>query len=201
MAVLQPSAWACAGGTTLLLVLAPFTVTPEESADTLAGVAIKCPYLPAGLHEIPLCAGEAATCVGTPGNDLILGTDGDDVIVAGAGDDVVLADEGDDTVCAGPGNDAVHGAAGNDFLYGDEGTDWLFGARGTDVLDGGPGDGDVLMGGPGLDGGAGTHDYCLQQRELAEVNADSCEIIYPPLGYSHDESEIGPGIFMRFCCP
>ncbi|MEJ2310469.1 MAG: calcium-binding protein [Gammaproteobacteria bacterium] len=175
------------------------TITPISSNAQEASVrAIKCPYIPNTSRDpIPTCQGIVATCVGTEGNELIWGSDDDDIIVALGGDDVIHADAGDDLVCAGPGNDAVHGGLGADTIYGEEGVDWLFGAKGNDSLFGGPGDGDVLWGGPDtdfLDGGDGTGDFCLQQRDLARVKEDTCELVYPPSGYTHDEEyEIPPG--------
>ena len=172
-------------------------VTVERFPDyNPAHTVIKCPYLPAGLKEIPLCGGRPATCVGTIGADLILGTDEPDVIVAGHGNDVVHGDAGDDVICGGPGNDSLMGARGLDRLFGDEGDDWLFGAPGDDELDGGEGDHDVLWGGPGfdkLDGGPGAFDVCLLQRELGEFVVDGCNTVYPPPGYVHDE-EPDPGV-------
>ena len=173
-------------------------LVPAQEVTGFVGVTIKCPYIPEGLEEIPTCGGKVATCVGTGGHDLILGTDHDDVIVAGPGNDVIHTDAGDDVACGGPGNDSIHGATGMDILYGDEGDDFLFGAREQDTLYGGPGDFDVLWGGPGndiLDGGDGGRDFCLQQRDMAEVKEGTCEVIYPPIGYSHDQqAEIAPGV-------
>ena len=174
---------------------------PEVTEEAFPGytpahTVIKCPYFPAGLTEVPTCHGKKATCVGTDGHDLILGSDEADVIVAGSGNDAVHGDAGDDIICGGPGNDSLFGARGADVIYGDEGDDWLFGAPEPDELYGGPGDFDVLWEGPGygkLDGGPGTHDVCMLQRELAEVNAESCETIYPPPGYLHDEDP-APGL-------
>jgi Ca2+-binding RTX toxin-like protein len=153
----------------------------------------QCPYLPPDLVEIPECMGIPATCVGTAGDDVLWGTEDGDVIVAGAGDDVVHGDDGDDVICLGPGNDSAHGARGDDRLYGEAGTDWLFGSRGEDALYGGEGDKDVLWGGPGLDnldGGPGEGDRCLQQRDEAIVDEGSCEIVYPPPGYTHETQHI-----------
>jgi len=177
---------------------------PERTADRFPGynpahTVIKCPYLPAGLEEVPLCAGKPATCVGTDGHDLILGTDEDDVIVAGAGNDVVHGDAEDDIVCGGPGNDSLMGARGADRLFGGPGNDWLFGAPGDDELNGGDGDYDVLWGGPGfdnLDGGPGAHDVCLLQREMGDFDAEGCNTVYPPPGYVHDE-EPDPGVLRK----
>ena len=108
---------------------------------------------------------------------------------------VIHGDEGDDIVCAGPGNDAVHGARGDDFLFGEEGNDWLFGSQGKDSLYGGEGDRDVLFGGPKqdyLDGGPGERDVCLQQRDDAKVNLETCEVVFPPPGYSHETQHAYP---------
>ncbi len=173
------------------------TAPQSVPARAPEGLVIQCPYLPPGLVEIPTCMGKPATCVGTDGDDVLWGTEDDEVFVAGPGDDVVHADTGDDILCLGPGNDAGHGGRGNDQLLGEEGSDWLFGAQGADTLDGGEGDRDVLWGGPELDyldGGPGDRDVCLQQREGAKVNEISCEFVFPPIGYSHDDQHaIPPG--------
>ncbi len=104
---------------------------------------------PAGAQE-PMCDGEVATIVGTPGDDVRPGTPGRDVIVALGGNDRILAGDGDDVVCAGPGNDFVKGQRGNDILLGGGGNDRMFGNAGADTLLGGNGH-DVLWGGVGPD--------------------------------------------------
>lgn len=184
-----------------VFVACGFIISPlSVGASSLGGdgAMIACPYIPDDLAKVPLCDGKPATCVGTDGHDLIWGTDSTDVIVAGAGNDVIQGDAGDDTICGGKGDDAIHGARGDDTIFGEEGTDWVFGAVDNDVLWGGPGDFDVLWGGPGhdkIDGGPGDYDVCLKQREGAEVNIESCETIYPPTGYRHDEEhELGTGV-------
>jgi hypothetical protein len=199
--------WAAQNVTALYLMLfltgQAHAVGPEVSGERFpdydpAHTVIKCPYLPAGL-EVPLCGGQRATCVGTPGADLILGSDEDDVIVAGDGNDVVHGDAEDDIICGGPGNDSLMGARGLDRLFGGPGNDWLFGAPGDDELDGGEGDYDVLWGGPGFDkltGGPGTHDVCLLQREMGDYDPAGCNTVYPPPGYVHDE-EPDPGVLRK----
>jgi hypothetical protein len=168
---------------------------PSESR---MGVVIQCPYIPEGMETVPNCQGRPATCVGTDGDDVIWGTEDDDVILGRLGDDVIQGDDGDDVVCAGPGNDALHGAPGDDFLFGEAGNDWLFGAKGKDSLYGGEGERDVLFGGPELDfldGGPGDRDVCLQQKDEAKVNEETCEVIYPPPGYTHHKQHsFRPGI-------
>ena len=182
-----------------ILMCGVFTLPLSTEAASLAkeGAIILCPYLPADLSEIPLCNGQPATCVGTDGHDLIWGSDGSDVIYAGAGHDVIHGDAGDDTICGGDGNDSIHGARGDDTLFGGNGSDWLFGARDHDTLFGGEGDFDVLWGGPGIDvlnGGPGNYDVCLKQRDGGDVDEKSCEAIYPPSGYEHDDEHLDPGI-------
>lgn len=174
-------------------------ITKEKFPDyNPAHTVIKCPYIPAGMVEIPKCGGLEATCVGTAGRDLILGTDKNDVIVALEGDDVVHGDAADDVICGGPGADSLMGARGADRIYGGPGNDWLFGAPEADELYGEEGD-DVLWGGPGvdyLDGGPGEFDVCLLQRELANFNRDTCNTVYPPPGYEH-EDEPDPGVLRQ----
>ncbi|MEN8180359.1 MAG: calcium-binding protein [Pseudomonadota bacterium] len=188
------------GVATKVLLAGVFISSLSVEALTLGGdgSVIVCPYLPGHLSEVPLCDGKQVTCVGTDGPDVIWGTDGADVIHAGAGNDVVQGDAGDDTICAGDGDDAIHGARGNDTIFGGDGDDWVFGAVDDDTLSGGNGDYDVLWGGPGfdkIDAGAGDFDVCLGQREGAEYNQESCEAIYPPVGYKHDEEhDMGTGI-------
>ena len=164
-----------------------------------AHTVIKCPYIPEGMTQIPLCGGKPATCVGTSSADLILGTEAGDVIVAGGGNDVVHGDAGDDTVCGGDGNDSILGARGHDHLIGDAGNDWLFGAPGNDILRGNEGDHDVLWGGPGidnLDGGPGNFDLCMLQREMGDYDSEGCNTVYPPPGYTHDQ-EPDPGLLRK----
>lgn len=99
----------------------------------------------------PTCDGQAATIVGTDGDDVIPGTPGNDVIVGLKGNDTINGDLGDDLICGGKGNDVLSGHGGNDRL---------FGQQGADVLDGGVGGccdrpanegNDFLSGGQGRD--------------------------------------------------
>jgi Ca2+-binding RTX toxin-like protein len=111
----------------------------------------------------PTCAGQEATLVGTPGDDVLTGTPGADVIAARDGNDIVRAGDGNDIVCAGEGDDIVSGGGGADLLLGQPGADFLAGNAGADRLSGGGGDDfleggegpDVLKGGDGDDRGAG----------------------------------------------
>ncbi|MBT8438981.1 MAG: hypothetical protein HKP55_10755 [Gammaproteobacteria bacterium] len=189
---------------TLFMTAAVYSAGPGGAKEQFpdyypAHTVIKCPYLPAGMKQVPLCGGRPATCIGTPQADLILGSEKNDVIVAGGGNDVVHGDAGDDTVCGGAGNDSLMGARGSDHLIGDAGDDWLFGAPGNDILRGGDGDHDVLWGGPGidnLDGGPGNFDICLLQREMGDYDREGCNTVYPPPGYEHDQ-EPDPGVLRK----
>jgi len=192
----------------VLLVATGFTINPAfaagdhvveetEFADyQTSHTVIKCPFLPEGMKEIPKCGGKPVTCMGTKGHDLILGSEDDDVIFAATGNDSVHGDAGSDIICGGPGNDALFGARGDDEIHGGPGDDWLFGAPGDDKLFGGPGDFDTLWEGPGhgfVNGGPGDFDVCMLQREMAKVKEGSCETVFPPPGYVHDD-EPDPGI-------
>ena len=123
------------------------------------------------------CFGQAATVVGTAGNDALKGTRGRDVIVALGGKDTVRSFAGKDLICTGSGRDKVkarrrqrqgHGGrrsgpgsrrrgprqalwpGGADRLFGAKGRDKLFGNKGPDRLNGGP-QSDLCKGGPGGD--------------------------------------------------
>ncbi len=95
----------------------------------------------------PTCFGQAATIVGTPGDDSLTGTTGPDVIVGLSGNDTISGLEGDDRLCGGKGADALTGGDGDDHLAG--GRDLV-----KDVTD----DGDLISFGDDLDGGAGNDE-------------------------------------------
>jgi RHS repeat-associated protein len=148
-----------------------------------------------------LCAGKAATLVGsdrgdqlngTPGddviaglgggdvingmggNDTICGGDGNDVISAGDGDDTINGENGNDSITADAGNDNVNGDAGDDVVSGDLGDDYVFGGDGRDSVYGNEGS-DVVVGGQGRDaddGGDGT-DTC--RLDLSIDTQANCE--------------------------
>lgn len=69
------------------------------------------------------CNGEAATIVGTSGDDTIAGTPDDDVIVGLAGNDTVEGYEGDDVICGGRGRDTMREGPGRDQLRGGQAND------------------------------------------------------------------------------
>ena len=56
---------------------------------------------PAGAGVVPTCNGQAATIVGTDGDDTLIGTEGDDVVWLGPGNDFFGGDTGNDTVLRG----------------------------------------------------------------------------------------------------
>lgn len=92
----------------------------------------------------PRCFGEAATIVGTPGNDLLRGTGGRDVIVGRGGDDDIRGRGGHDLMCGGPGSDFVIGQRGDDELDGGGGADALQPGAGNDLVRGGATDFDDI---------------------------------------------------------
>ena len=105
------------------------------------------------------CFNQAATLVGTNGDDNLVGTDGPDVIVGLGGNDVITGLGGNDVICggggrdnirAGKGNDLVDAGPGRDRMWGDRGRDTMYGMGGNDVIVGDAGF-DVLIGGGGND--------------------------------------------------
>ncbi|NND01977.1 MAG: hypothetical protein HKN91_04260 [Acidimicrobiia bacterium] len=107
-------------------------------------------------HE---CFGQAATILGTSGDDVITGTSGDDVIVTFGGDDHVVGADGSDRICLGPGEDTAIGGKRRDRIDGGPGDDEIRGNKGNDILKGGTGadlvigseNADTLYGGSGKD--------------------------------------------------
>jgi Ca2+-binding RTX toxin-like protein len=111
----------------------------------LPAVAVIATSTPAGAAP-PQCRGQAATVVGTSGDDHLAGTPGDDVVVGLGGNDVVTGLGGDDVLCGGPGADDLVGGPGDDLVYGGPDERRVHGRRTFvegDLLEGGPGD-DVL---------------------------------------------------------
>ncbi len=106
------------------------------------------------------CKKQAATIVGTPGNDTLRGTGKRDVIVGRGGKDRLLGGGGNDFICGKGGNDRklsggakhdrVNGGGGNDTAGGGPGRDRVNGGTGKDRLKGGGGV-DTVTGGPGAD--------------------------------------------------
>lgn len=101
------------------------------------------------------CEGEAATVIGTSGDDVLEGTSGRDVIVGGEGDDIIRGLGSDDLICAGSGDDLVLGGAGDDEIHGEGGHDTIEGGSGDDTINAGAGD-DSVMGEDGADTIDGT---------------------------------------------
>ncbi len=136
----------------------------------VAGVTVDCSY--PILQAV--CAGQAATIVGTSGDDDLMGTSGDDVIVGKEGDDIIDGKGGDDLICGQSGDDVIEGGSGADEIYGDGGADELRGNGGNDVIFGGSGkdkivgggDDDNLWGNSGYDRifGSSGHDNLWGQK-------------------------------------
>jgi Ca2+-binding RTX toxin-like protein len=96
------------------------------------------------------CFGQAATIVGTSGDDVLVGReDTADVIVGLGGDDIIRGAE-DVNLRTAPG-DRLCGGAGEDYLRGGTGGDRLQGGGGNDDVDGSYNLDLLLQGGAGND--------------------------------------------------
>lgn len=105
------------------------------------------------------CDGQAATVVGTEGDDEIQGTPGNDVISSGDGNDIVHGAGGDDVICAGGASAILTGDGGDDLLINTSGgAGYLYGGTGDDVMRGGSGS-DHIEGGSGDDVGYGENGF------------------------------------------
>ena len=60
--------------------------------------------------DVQVCAGHAATMLGSDDDETIFGTEGNDVIVSFGGNDVIDGRGGHDVICAGSGDDEVRGS-------------------------------------------------------------------------------------------
>jgi Ca2+-binding RTX toxin-like protein len=142
----------------------------QRAGFTRTAVAATTALLTAGLllwpavaarAATPTCLGQAATIVGTSGDDNpLLGTSGDDVIVGRGGDDVIRGRGGNDLIC---------GNAGADTLEGGDGADTMQGGDGDDTLSGGAGD-DRFLGGAGVDTADYSQFYMPSPTEGVNVN-------------------------------
>ena len=101
--------------------------------------------------DVPRCAGEPATIIGTSNGDRPLeGTSDDDVIVGRGGQDEIDGRGGRDLVCGDDGDDLLRGRADDDRLKGNGGNDELDGDGGEDRCNGGSGNVDSARGCEGV---------------------------------------------------
>ena len=108
------------------------------------------------------------------GNDDLRSGNGNDTVDGGGGDDRLDGANGNDTLNGGNGNDHVDGSFGDDRLYGAAGNDILLGGFGNDRLKGNQGD-DVLNGGGGKDvlfGGTGADVFVFHHRSAVDIVVD-----------------------------
>ena len=93
--------------------------------SSLAAALMWLPAGPASAGPPPRCHGEAATVVGTAGNDHLVGTDGPDVIVGLGGADRIEGRGGDDVICGGANvgrgdrqteGDDIDAGTGSDYI-------------------------------------------------------------------------------------
>jgi Ca2+-binding RTX toxin-like protein len=123
------------------------------------------------------CFGQAATIVGTPGDDVLVGReDTADVIVGLGGSDIIRGSEDvtattapGDRLCGGPGADYIRGGVGEDRIQGGGGADDVDGSFSYDVItQGGPGndrvadcDSEYTGGVRTISGGPGDDELCV----------------------------------------
>ncbi len=134
------------------------------------------------------CFGQAATIVGTPGDDVLIGReDTADVIVGLGGDDLVRGAEDvnartapGDRLCGGSGADYVRGGVGEDRIQGGADDDDVDGSFGYDWLTQGGGGNDRVQdcdseytgGVRRISGGPGDDRVCVDT-DRAEMYGDS----------------------------
>lgn len=91
-------------------------------------------WLPFGVAILAALAiassGNAATIVGTDGDDVLVGTAIADVMKGLAGDDVIRGRRGDDGLLGGPGADRIIAGRGHDYIEAGRGDDFV------DLVDG-----------------------------------------------------------------
>ena len=135
-----------------LPLYAPDAARSSDHDPVLVGLALN------SAPPVPMCAGQAATIIGTPDDNLIFGTSGADVIVTFGGDDLIFSGSGNDTICSGDGHDLVFSGNGRDTIESGAGNDVVFSGSGKDVVTAGDGN-DFVIAGNGadkVDGGAGN---------------------------------------------
>jgi len=111
------------------------------SAVTLSTMLTALPAESAGTVK---CGGQAATIVGTPGQDILRGTPGRDVINGLGGSDTIQGFGGNDVICGAAGNDTIFGHGGNDIIIGGPGNDNIFGNTGNNKIYAGPGNDEII---------------------------------------------------------
>ncbi|MBA3265487.1 MAG: hypothetical protein H0T14_03825 [Nocardioidaceae bacterium] len=112
----------------------------RASGVLAVGLIVSGSWLAASAADPPLCFGQAATIVGTSGDDELIGTPGADVIVGLGGFDTIDGLAGSDRICGGGDVDAMFGGLGLDRMNGGVGNDLFTGGPGADrIIGGSPG--------------------------------------------------------------
>ena len=117
----------------------------------VAGIACALTGAVPAVAEAARCAGQKATIVGGPGDNVISAAkQGPQVIVGGGGDDRIVSKRGKDVVCGGAGDDSLSTGTGTDMVYGGLGEDYMHLGPGRDRADAG-GESDTVVGAAGGD--------------------------------------------------
>lgn len=106
------------------------------AAICFVGGAITAPVFAndASEPQTVTCNSQAATIMGTDGDDEIMGTPGPDVIHGLGGSDKIFGNGGDDTICAGGTGNELYGNTGDDvIILSAEGANMIVGGRGVDT--------------------------------------------------------------------
>ena len=159
-------------------------------AFVIAALAATVLAAPAGAQAGATCDGQAATIVGTDGDDVLAGTEGADVIVGLGGNDRIDGLDGDDVICGDEGNDTIRAGRGEDTVLGGDGNDVIRGQQNADVIDGGEGN-DTIRGNNGADTifGRNGNDTLLGGKGRDEIRGgDGVDEIG---GGNHDDTVFG----------
>jgi hypothetical protein len=154
------------------------------------------------------CFGQAATIVGTPGDDVLVGReDTADVIVGLGGDDIIRGAEDvnagsapGDRLCGGPGADFIRGGVGQDRIQGGRGNDDVDGSFSYDLItQGGPGndqvadcDSEYTGGVRTISGGPGNDHLCVDT-DSTRMSGDGGDDVLADFDCSSD-SRLSGGI-------
>lgn len=117
---------------------------------------------------------------GTDSADYLFGTNNPDLIYGNGGNDIILSKGINNCIYAGDGNDFVLASRDNNTIYGGTGDDSIHIGTGSSAY-GESGDDIILISGNltssyTVDGGDGTLDVCIVDRQNTSITTENCEI-------------------------